>query len=170
MKLPIFQLTWQPSNSKLGLTFPSEAKFNIQSFIFAIPIPVNYSINKRIEEQIEEQLRTNKYYFPVEVENKYVEIDGTFINWSFHFYFEQFTPFKFFINPYLRSPKTADEFSNSIYVYRGRYKGLNSFLFLPLIPADMTLLRSFFWQMKGIFVGFTPEFDESEFFSIISRG
>jgi hypothetical protein len=167
MRLPIFQLTWELASKNVGLVFTSEAEANIQSFFFALPIRVDYSSEVQIYRQAREQLDKNSYFFPAEIGGEYVQIEGFYKYPEFHFKVNDFAPFKFFVDPFPRLPNDKNAFLLDKYIYRGKYSGLSDFLFIPLTPSDMSLLNAFFWERRGIFVGFTPVFDESGFMQTI---
>jgi len=173
MKLPIFQFTYGLNKGKFGFVFPGESDVEVQTFFFAIALPIGFTNERPNYERINDALFYNEFYFPIDLDGEYKEVYGEIkAPFDFDEGSENIISFTatngssidFDIDLYnLKSFYRLKGIKiRNLYRYVGEYqKGVYSnCLFLPLTLRNFDALNSYFNNDKGIFVGYTNNFGE----------
>lgn len=165
-RIPIYQMTFgQGYNGGPGLVFTTEQEvYSSQSILFTIPIVDNI----RHPLEFIDYLRHSKVIFPFQLGDKYYDLEGT-VN------FPEIT----FDIPETET-KIIFEIDNenilSWHFFRFRRKSFrrmkyvgkqNNFIvkndgFIILQPVDLYEMDELYLKHKGVFVGLTPNFGNSE--------
>lgn len=165
-RIPIYQMSFgQNKESEKGLIFSSELpEYSMQSIIFTIPIPSNFHHPM----EFEDYFYLNTFFFPFSLNDEYLELDAkvNFPEMIFNvpntdfqitfdidiesFYNWRYFPFRIRKN---RMTKYVGEKKNLIYKNDG---------FLTLLPTDIVEMDELYLKHKGIFVGLTPNFGNTE--------
>lgn len=156
MRLPIFQLTYKLQNGKLGLVFPSELPYEVQEFGFFLPVPV-WNFNLNIWPPYPDSLfDAFQYYFPVELDGKYLELDAAS---------SVKDPFQVSINFSMKNQNVEFIFNpfrpvREYFRYAGNFRSsdFSQFVFYELDISSIATLNQLYNEQGGIFVGYTSNY------------
>lgn len=179
MRLPIFQLCYTFQDSRIGLSFASDANSNTQNIFFALPIPkknfadLNNTSLADMYQSLLDTIKEIRYYFPCEVQGKNVDLYGDIESGVFDLpLIINFTPnnnevISFALDHLSLLRRNTSRSSDIIFYdqYHGDFRRnlFRKFIFLPLIPIDMLKMNRFFYEKQGILVGYTPQFGNFPF-------
>jgi len=168
MKIPVYQMTFgQDAEGKAGLVFPSEQEsHDNHSILFTIPIIEPFHNQFDLLEFLDHQT----IYFPFLLDEKYYELEAE-INF----------PELVFTIPE-KNTKILFQIDDADFYWRffpfGRhitrktkYVANQTKLipkndgFLSLLPIDLFEMDELYNEHKGVFVGFTPNFGNSDNFN-----
>jgi len=168
MHLPIFQLTWGFIDDNFGLVFPSELPYDTQSFVYSLPVPVDYIRGRPNYDQIDSGLAASEYYFPCELAGEYLELTGKIsylksgsapiisFEWSdgnkIDFEIDLYRVQSFYRKKNIHI-KYLDQ-----YIGKHRHYLLDRLVFIVLEPRDIPKMNRLFLEEQAVFVGYTPEF------------
>jgi hypothetical protein len=168
MILPVFQLTWSLVGDKFGLVFPSELDYETQTFVYALPVPVDFNNGRPDYSQIDSGLASNEYYLPCEIDGHYVELEGKLsypvggerpiVQFNYQNQVEiDFEVDLYRVRTFYRKEGVSTRYIDQ-YVGTHRYDRLRNFVYIILEPTDITGMNTLFNKKQVIIVGYTPFF------------
>lgn len=156
----------QDSEGKPGLVFPTEQEeYGNQSVLFTIPITYNYPLNHSME--FIDYLKSIRIIFPFQLKDEYYELEGK-VNFpevvfdipkseiKITFEIDNDQVFNWHLLPFRRRPHRKLK-----YVGKQKHLIINNNGFLILQPIDIYEMDELYLKHKGIFVGLTPNFGNS---------